>query len=223
MLSSPAFRCSVQAIAGLVHATAAACSLCLTVQVSPDLPQADCSSCMQGMWAAMLLTVLHRSCSEAGLSELAMQQAVARLRHLDLLPSDKAFHNAGAAAASVTLSELVLTAQQSSTRLFNSSRCRNTTCWAPQVKDHLSQRALGAGTAARQAGQPGAALIFLNRFLDISEALDEGEHAGQGGVNDFGAFTGIPRTSPLPKVPYASKAVREEVCPGCVFCWGLTA
>ena len=51
----------------------------------------------QALWAAMLLTVLYRSCMEAGLAELAVQQALSRLRYLDLLPSDKAFYDAGMA------------------------------------------------------------------------------------------------------------------------------
>ena len=50
---------------------------------------------MQALWAAVMLTVLHRSCAEAGLTELAAQQAVSRLRFLELLPSDKAFYDAG--------------------------------------------------------------------------------------------------------------------------------
>lgn len=54
------------------------------------------------------------------------------------------------------------------------------------------------------------ALAFLNRYLDISEAIDDGDMEG-GGVNDFRTFTGIPRTAPLPAAHYAPEPARDEV------------
>ena len=68
-----------------------------------------------------------------------------------------------------------------------------------------------AGVAARQAGNPGTALLLLNRYLDIHEAQEDGSHGSQGGYNDFGLFTGIPRSSALPKAQYVPKAEREQV------------
>ena len=71
-----------------------------------------------------------------------------------------------------------------------------------------------AGVAARQAGNPGTALLLLNRYLDIHEAQEDGSHGSQGGYNDFGLFTGIPRSSALPKAHYVPKAEREQVRAG---------
>ena len=67
------------------------------------------------------------------------------------------------------------------------------------------------GVAARQAADPGSALLLLNRFLDICEAQEDGAHGSQGGYNDFGMFTGIPRSTALPKAPYVPKGEREQV------------
>ena len=67
--------------------------------------------------------------------------------------------------------------------------------------------------ACRAAGKSGMALAFLNRYLDISEAIDDEDVDGAGGVNDFRMYTGIPRTAALPAAHYALEAAREEVCP----------
>ena len=66
------------------------------------------------------------------------------------------------------------------------------------------------GMTCRAAGKLGMALAFFNRYLDISEAIDDDDPAGSG-VNDFRMFTGIPRTAPLPVSHYAPEHAREEV------------
>lgn len=56
------------------------------------------------------------------------------------------------------------------------------------------------------------ALAFLNRYLDLSEAIDDGDDSPEaGGSNDFRMFTGIPRLAQLPAAHFASEAAREEV------------
>ena len=47
---------------------------------------------------AVHLTVLFRRCADAGWAAAAGMQAAALLRYLAILPADKAFHRAGAAA-----------------------------------------------------------------------------------------------------------------------------
>ena len=69
-----------------------------------------------------------------------------------------------------------------------------------------------AGLACRAAGKSGMALAFLNRFLDIAEAIDDGDSSAAGGVNDFKIYTGIPPSSPLPPAHYAPVQARDEVC-----------
>ena len=76
--------------------------------------------------------------------------------------------------------------------------------------------------AARQAGDPGTALLLLNRYLDICEAQEDSAHGSQGGYNDFGMFTGIPRSAALPTAHYVAKAEQEQVrgllCPALPAC-----
>jgi intraflagellar transport protein 172 len=71
-----------------------------------------------------------------------------------------------------------------------------------------------AGCAARAAGDKGGALVLLNRFIDLSGALEEGE-SSSAGVDDGGAecrHAGwcAPGAFPLPPRPYVSPRAREE-------------
>lgn len=68
-----------------------------------------------------------------------------------------------------------------------------------------------AGAACRAAAKLGMAVAFFNRYLDISEAIDDGDTDGAGGVNDFRMFTGIPTSAPLPPWHYAAEHSRDEV------------
>ena len=70
-----------------------------------------------------------------------------------------------------------------------------------------------AGCAARSAGDKSSALVLLNRFIDLSVALEEGERDSAcvedgGELRDAGFLA--PGAFPLPPRPYVSSKAREE-------------
>ncbi len=68
-----------------------------------------------------------------------------------------------------------------------------------------------AGTAARAAQQAPAALLLLNLYLDIAEAIDERSPSS---LPDRSPFTGadVVWSVELPGVHYASQEDQEVVC-----------
>ena len=71
-----------------------------------------------------------------------------------------------------------------------------------------------AGLAARKAGWPGAALVFLNRFVDLCEAIEDG--GGEISSIDNSALEHSGLIAPadyvtLPHSLFASEQVREEI------------
>jgi intraflagellar transport protein 172 len=68
-----------------------------------------------------------------------------------------------------------------------------------------------AGIAAKDSGDTGSALVLLNRYIDLSEALDEGER-DTGGLEDkecAGAGFLAPGDFPMPSRPFVSTTARE--------------
>merc|ERR1712070_203131 len=66
-----------------------------------------------------------------------------------------------------------------------------------------------AGMACNQVGWEGMAFVFLNRYLDLSEAIEEGDLSGLDNT-DF-AGTDVPYEVPLPQDQFLSDEKREEV------------
>lgn len=67
-----------------------------------------------------------------------------------------------------------------------------------------------AGTAARAAQQPATALLLLNLYLDVVEAMDEHNPAG---LPDRSPFAGcdVPWEAQLPAAHYVPNDVQETV------------
>ena len=67
-----------------------------------------------------------------------------------------------------------------------------------------------AGYANQEAGRLNMAFVFLNRYLDLTEAMDDPD-AGPLENADF-ANTDIPFDFHIPDTHYMPEAMREEVC-----------
>ena len=67
-----------------------------------------------------------------------------------------------------------------------------------------------AGMACREAKELSLAFVFLNRYLDITELMDEGGDASELDNVDF-EDTDIPNDFPLPTQHFVEEATREEV------------
>mmetsp|Transcript_15284 Transcript_15284/g.25210 ORF Transcript_15284/g.25210 Transcript_15284/m.25210 type:complete len:1767 (+) Transcript_15284:218-5518(+) len=67
-----------------------------------------------------------------------------------------------------------------------------------------------AGTSCRELGQLNMAFVFLNRYLDLSEAMEDADGGGRIENADF-EKTDIPYDFPLPEKQYLSEEKREEV------------
>lgn len=68
-----------------------------------------------------------------------------------------------------------------------------------------------AGQCCRQANDLSMAFVFLNRYLDISEAMEEHEASSTTLDNSDFADTGIPFDFPLPERQFLSDKDREKV------------
>ncbi|VDM16004.1 unnamed protein product [Hydatigera taeniaeformis] len=68
-----------------------------------------------------------------------------------------------------------------------------------------------AGTQCRKLGWDSMAFVFLNRFLDLMEVIED--HEGNSGALDSTDFenTDIPLEVPIPEEPYATNAEHESV------------
>ena len=64
--------------------------------------------------------------------------------------------------------------------------------------------------ACREAKELSLAFVFLNRYLDITELMDEGGDASELDNVDF-EDTDIPNDFPLPTQHFVEEATREEV------------
>ncbi|EFJ49307.1 intraflagellar protein IFT172 [Volvox carteri f. nagariensis] len=68
-----------------------------------------------------------------------------------------------------------------------------------------------AGLAWYEAGRKNMAFVMLNRFLDLSDAMDEPDSSAAVIENADFADTDIPYDFTIPERPYCSEAQREEV------------
>ncbi len=71
-----------------------------------------------------------------------------------------------------------------------------------------------AGVACRDAGDANHAFVFLNRYLDITEAMDEGDVDSRGldDVDFETAASDLPSRFPLPREHFVkNEATREEI------------
>ena len=67
-----------------------------------------------------------------------------------------------------------------------------------------------AGMAWKAAGKPSMAFVMLNRFLDLSDAMDDPDSAGALENADF-ADTDIPFDFHIPQRPFANEDMKEDV------------
>ena len=67
-----------------------------------------------------------------------------------------------------------------------------------------------AGYASQEAGRLDMAFVFFNRYLDLTEAMDDPD-AGPVENADF-VNTDIPFDFHIPETHYIPEAMREEVC-----------
>ena len=98
---------------------------------------------------------------ERGASEARRKLAIALLRHIRVIPADKAFYD--------------------------------------------------AGQCCRQAGDLSMAFVFLNRYLDITEAMEEGGDSSNSLDNSDFVDTAIPTDFPIPDKQFLSDKDREKV------------
>jgi intraflagellar transport protein 172 len=70
---------------------------------------------------------------------------------------------------------------------------------------------LDAGVAARKRGALSLAFVMLNRYLDLSEAVDEGDAAGVDNTDFVGTDVPPPSEFPLPRVHWLPEERRDEV------------
>ena len=68
-----------------------------------------------------------------------------------------------------------------------------------------------AGQCARQNNDLSMAFVFLNRYLDITEAMEENEASSTSLDNSDFADTGIPVEFPIPDKQFLSDKDREKV------------
>ena len=68
-----------------------------------------------------------------------------------------------------------------------------------------------AGQCCRQAGDNSMAFVFLNRYLDITEAMEDGGDSSTSLDNSDFAETAIPHDFPLPDKQFLSDKDREKV------------
>ena len=82
---------------------------------------------------------------------------------------------------------------------------RVTLSLSARQKAHYSH----VGLAWREAGALSMALLWMNRFLDVAEAIEDGEHA----EIDLGHMAGVdlPGRVRVPKQPSVSAGHHEEV------------
>ena len=74
-----------------------------------------------------------------------------------------------------------------------------------------------AGMACREAKELSLAFVFLNRYLDITELMDEGGDASELDNVDF-EDTDIPNDFPLPTQHFVEEATRRRSATGCWRC-----
>ena len=98
---------------------------------------------------------------ERGATETRRKLAIALLRHIRVIPADKAFYD--------------------------------------------------AGQCCRQAGDLSMAFVFLNRYLDITEAMEEGGDSSNSLDNSDFVDTAIPTDFPIPDKQFLSDKDREKV------------
>ena len=68
-----------------------------------------------------------------------------------------------------------------------------------------------AGMAAKQAGHPNLAFVLLNKYMDLTEAMEEGDASGLENA-DMAAATAVPFSDVLPEKQYLpDEDAREEV------------
>ena len=70
-----------------------------------------------------------------------------------------------------------------------------------------------AGIACRAAGWTNMAFVFLNRYLDVTEAMDDGARWSDALEAGEYADTDIPQRFPLPPKHFVQEATREEAAP----------
>jgi len=112
------------------------------------------------LWIAHM-TAAKDVAEERGASEARRKLALSLLRHIRIIPADKAFYD--------------------------------------------------AGQCCRQANDLSMAFVFLNRYLDITEAMEEHEASSTTLDNSDFADTGIPFDFPLPEKQFLSDKDREKV------------
>ncbi|KAK9806680.1 hypothetical protein WJX73_007433 [Symbiochloris irregularis] len=160
--------------------------------------QAHTLASSQGSEHALACSIRHAT-SEAEAGNAASRAHQGDLETSTLQDVWEAVHLTVQHRHSVRTGQVELAAKQATARL--------------RLLAHLpSDRAFyEAGEACRSAAKGGMALAFFNRYLDISEGIDDGDHDGAGGLNDFRMFTGIPTSAPLPPWHYAAEHARDEV------------
>jgi len=67
-----------------------------------------------------------------------------------------------------------------------------------------------AGMACKAAGQPNLAFVLLNRYVDLTEAIEEGD-ASMLENSDFSAATAVPFTDILPTQQYLPSEVTQLI------------
>merc|ERR1719502_698098 len=112
------------------------------------------------LWIAHM-TAAKDVAEERGASEARRKLALALLKHIRVIPADKAFYD--------------------------------------------------AGQCSRQHNDLSMAFVFLNRYLDITEAMEENEASSTTLDNSDFVDTGIPTDFPLPEKQFLADADREKV------------
>ena len=80
-----------------------------------------------------------------------------------------------------------------------------------QWRVRLSRALLAGATLRARDTAAGQAFLFLNRYIDISEAMDDGRRSSDALDGSAFAATDVPARFPLPAEHYVRETTREEV------------
>nr|CAD7263275.1 unnamed protein product [Timema shepardi] len=125
------------------------------------------------------------------LEGLVAKLSIALLRHSDIIPADKAFYDAG--------TDCKVSVYWRS-RYDTGTDCKVSVYWRSRYD---------TGTDCKAVNMDSEAFVFLNHYLDLTEATEEG-NLDLVDYTDF-SNTDIPTEIQLPTTPYLSPLEHEEV------------
>lgn len=200
-----------------VHCRDFLAALCQAMEASspPDRASASQQQSLRMAWLAAHFTVALEASKEAGRTEQAASQALALLRCQPMLPLDRCAQlthavdhmRAALAPPQINKTKGIYIYILFLTIAYTLRNC----CHVGSFRHAVGPRLLyEAGTAARTAQQPATALLLLNLYLDVAEAIDERNPSALSDTSPF-SNCDAPWQAQLPAEHYAPQEVQEAV------------